>query len=1177
MLEPFSRLGCQILISPIWIFLFLGVLLLLRYLHSVLTQRKIAKEALRESEARFRSLTDVTMEGIIIHENGKVLDVNPAFARMFGYELNEVVGMSAEDFVTAESWLIVGEKVASGSEDPYQIIAVRKDGTTFPLEVIGRTYIYQGRSVRVASVRDLSNSQKAEEALIASEERFRATFNQAAVGMAHVSQDGKWLYVNQKLCDIVGYSKEELLTMTFQEITYAEDLDIDLEYVRKILAQEIQTYSMEKRYIRKDGSLVWINLTGSLVRDTANVTLRDRTGKPDYFIAVIEDISQRKQTELELSNRAKQQATIAHLGQRALSGIKLDSLMDETAILISETLEVEYCKILELLPDGKAFFLRSGIGWQPGLVGNKTIGARLDSQAGYTLICQEPVVVTDLRKENRFHEPQLLLQHGVISGMSVIIAGENQPWGVLGAHSRKPRIFTEDDINFFQAVANILAEAIARQQLLEKKQAARARAEENEQYYRLLTEAIPQIVWTTKPNGEIDYFNHRWYEYTGLSVEESLGSGWQTVLHPDDREFSRLCWLQAVETGNTYVVEYRLRSPDGSYRWYLGRGLPVRDRDGKIVRWLGTCTDIEDQKRAQSERTELLKREQAAKNIVQRLQAVTDVVLNHLSLEELLQDSLERISEICHADTAAILLKDTQSNNLKVRAVKGLEEEFRQEFCIPLGEGFAGKIAEKLQPMIIEKDAYNHVFSPVLQERKVQSLMGAPLIIAGRLLGVIHVGTLDIHEFTPEDLRLLELVADRIALAIDRANIYEAQREALNQAQEANRIKDEFLAIVSHELRTPLNSILGWAQMLRTRQLSQETINKALETIERNAKQQVNLIDDILDISRIIRGKIRLSIQLVNLAEVIDDVIETIKPATEAKSIQLVSILEPSVGLVAGDRSRLQQIVLNLLSNAVKFTSENGQIEIKLSVLEDRTNKYAQVQVRDTGKGIGTDFLPHVFEGFRQEDGSITRSHGGLGLGLTIVRRLVELHGGTVQAYSEGEGKGATFTVKLPLIKEHEKLNYLPSNNEYNLMEFSLSSSSLTVASASLLGLRILVVDDDIDNCELVANVLTQYGALVKIAFSAKEALNIIQKLKPDVLVSDLGMPGEDGYTLIRKIRELEASGGATICAVAIALSAFARDEDRRQAIQAGFQMHVPKPVEPENLAKVVATLVKHS
>ncbi|MGA9383301.1 MAG: PAS domain S-box protein, partial [Phormidium sp.] len=812
------------------------------------------------------------------------------------------------------------------------------------------------------------NRQIAEEYLRESEARFRATFNQAAVGIAHVSKDGRWLYVNQKLCDIVGYSKEELLTMTFQDITYVDDLDKDLEYVRQILAQEIQTYSMEKRYICKDGSLVWINLTGSLVRD--------RTGVGDYFIAVVEDISQRKQTEIELSNRVKQQAAIAHLGQRALSGINLSTLMDETADLISQTLGVEYCKILELLPDGKALFLRSGIGWQPGLVGRKTIGTGLDSQAGYTLICHEPVVVTDLRSETRFNGPVLLHEHNVISGMSVIIAGQNQPWGVLGAHTTEKQIFTEDDIHFFQAAANILAEAIARQQLLEKKQAARAKAEENEQYYRLLTEAIPQIVWTTKPNGLTDYFNNRWYEYTGLTIEESIGWGWQTVIHPEDQEFSHLLWLLAVETGNTYEVEYRIRAQDGTYRWYLGRGLPVRDKHGQIVRWFGTCTDIEDQKQAQSERTELLKREQAAKNLVQRLQAVTDVVLNHLSLEELLQNCLQKISEVCQADTAVILLKDTQSNHLIVRSVTGLEAEFKREFRIPLGEGFAGKIAQNLQSMIIEKDAYTQVFSPILRERKVQSLMGAPLIIAGEMLGVIHVGTLKVHEFTPEDLRLLELVADRIALAIDRANIYEAQREALNQAQEANRIKDEFLAVVSHELRTPLNSILGWAQMLRTRKLNQETVNKALETIERNAKQQVILIDDILDISRIIRGKIRLSIQPVNLAEVIDEVIETIKPASEAKTIQLISILAPSVGLVAGDRSRLQQIVINLLSNAVKFTSESGKIEIKLSLLEEgNTNKYAQIQVKDTGKGISVDFLPHVFEGFRQEDGSITRAH----------------------------------------------------------------------------------------------------------------------------------------------------------------------------------------------------------
>jgi PAS domain S-box-containing protein len=1170
MLEAVPRLSWQNLISLTSIFVFLVLLLLWKYLRSDITQRQTAEEELREREAKFRSLADVSREGIIIHENGKIIDANPAFAKMFGYQLEELLGMFVQDFVTTEFLSIVTENFKLGKETTYQVTGLRKNGTTFPLEIISKNCIYQCRYVWVASVQDMTHSKKKEEALVASEEKFRATFNQAAVGMAHVSKDGQWLNVNQKLCDIVGYTKEELLTMTFQDITYPDDLDKDLEYVRQILAQEIQTYSMEKRYIRKDGSLVWINLTGSLVRTC--------TGEPDYFISVVEDISERKQAQIELDNRAKQQAAIAHLGQRALSGINFSTLMDEMVTLIAETLGVEYCKVLELLPDKKSLLLRAGVGWQPGLVGNTQVGVERESQAGYTLIVNEPVVVKNLPTETRFNGPPLLHQHNVISGLSVIISGQNQPWGVLGTHSTKERMFTEDDIHFFQAAANILAEAIARQQLLEKKQAARAKAEENEQYYRLLAEAIPQIVWTTKPNGWVDYFNTRWYEYTGLNVGQSLGWGWQIIIHPDDREFCRLSWLQAVETGNTYEVEYRLRSHDGTYHWYLGRGLPVRDKDGQIVRWFGTCTDIEDQKRAQEERTELLQREQAAKNLVRRLQAVTDVVLNHLSLEELLQECLQRISEVCQVDTAAILLKNAQGNQLTVRAVNGLEAEFRQAFHIPLGEGFAGQIAETLQPMIIEKDAYTQVFSPVLRERKVQSLMGVPLIIAGKLLGVIHVGTLNVHEFKAEDLHLLGLVADRIALAIDRANIYEAQREALSQAQEANRIKDEFLAVVSHELRTPLNSILGWAQMLRTRKLGQERVNKALETIERNAKQQVILIDDILDISRIIRGKIRLSIQPVNLADLIEQVIETIKPAAEAKSIQLFFLTTPSMRLVAGDHSRLQQIVINLLSNAVKFTGQKGKIEIRLSLLtEDNSNKYAQIQIKDNGKGISADFLPHVFEGFRQEDGTITRTHGGLGLGLTIVRRLVELHGGTVQAHSEGEGKGATFTVKLPLHKEDEPANYHPDKNEFKFVEFTPSSHTLNISHTCLNGLKILVVDDDIDNCELVANVLTQYGALVKIAFSAADALKIITQLKPDVLVSDLGMPGEDGYTLIRKVRELEANCDTTLCAVAIALSAFARDEDRRKAIQAGFQTHVPKPVEPENLAKVVANLVKQN
>jgi signal transduction histidine kinase/ActR/RegA family two-component response regulator len=384
------------------------------------------------------------------------------------------------------------------------------------------------------------------------------------------------------------------------------------------------------------------------------------------------------------------------------------------------------------------------------------------------------------------------------------------------------------------------------------------------------------------------------------------------------------------------------------------------------------------------------------------------------------------------------------------------------------------------------------------------------------------------------------------------------------EAEAANRAKDEFLSILSHELRTPLNAILGWSAMLRQRTLSEDKVLRALETIERNAKSQAQLIEDILDISRIITGKLRLQVRRVNLVPVIESAIESVRLAAEAKSIRLQSVLDSQAGLLLGDANRLQQVVWNLLSNALKFTPKDGRVEIRL----ERVNSYAEITVSDTGPGISSDFLPFVFDRFRQHDSTTTRSYGGLGLGLAIVRQLVELHGGTVTVVSPGIGQGTTFTVRLPAM-----IIPLPPSDPEPLNSIEEAKRRVE-ASPTLEGLQILVVDDEADALELLSTILQKYGADVIAVASVKQALTIIETAtdrSPDVLVSDIGMPDEDGYSLIRKLRQLEAQRGGRL--PAIALTAYARNDDRRQALLAGFQMHLTKPVDAAELVAVVASL----
>jgi PAS domain S-box-containing protein len=392
------------------------------------------------------------------------------------------------------------------------------------------------------------------------------------------------------------------------------------------------------------------------------------------------------------------------------------------------------------------------------------------------------------------------------------------------------------------------------------------------------------------------------------------------------------------------------------------------------------------------------------------------------------------------------------------------------------------------------------------------------------------------------------------------------EQVARSEAEAASRAKDEFLATVSHELRTPLNAILGWGLMLRKTKFNEENFIRGVDIIERNARLQAQLIEDLLDVSRIISGKLRLTVLALELAPIIEAAVDSVRPAADAKDIRILMLLDSRAGLISGDPDRLQQVVWNLLSNAVKFTNKGGRIQVRLQ----RIDSHVEVTVSDTGRGIATEFLPYVFDRFRQADSSISRMHGGLGLGLAIVRHLVELHGGTVRAASPGEGQGSTFTVQLPLTVAHESRRLDPENEHRPASETDTELDS----APTLEGLHILVLDDEVDARDLLKVILEERNARVTTVASPTEAYEVLEELKPDVIISDIGMPGEDGYTFIRNIRAQEAQERRG-WKPAIALTAHARIEDRLKALSAGYQAHVPKPVEPAELVTVIASLVR--
>ncbi len=460
----------------------------------------------------------------------------------------------------------------------------------------------------------------------------------------------------------------------------------------------------------------------------------------------------------------------------------------------------------------------------------------------------------------------------------------------------------------------------------------------------------------------------------------------------------------------------------------------------------------------------------------------------------------------------------------------------------------------------------------------VTSYLAVPVIArSGEVLGGLFFGHAESDVFTERSERLIVGIAAQAAVAIDNARLYEdakraaderarlleAERAARMEIERVSLLKDEFLATLSHELRTPLNAVLGWSEMLLSRAEDEGDTRRGLETIARNARAQAQLIDDLLDMNRIVSGKLRLDVQRIELAAVVEGALDSVRPSADAKSIRIRTTIDPNAGPVLGDPNRLQQVVWNLLANAVKFTPKGGKID----VVVQRVNSHIEISVHDSGMGISADFLPHLFERFRQADSSITRKFGGLGLGLSIVKRLVELHGGSVRADSAGDGEGATFVVSLPL----RAVRDVASSREHPT---SPRSPQVRAPDVSLAGLKVLVIDDERDARELVQFVLSEASAEVLVAASAEEGLALVKTDRPDVIVSDIGMPERDGYQLIRDVRSLAPSDGGRT--PAIALTAFARSEDRTRAMLAGYQVHISKPIEPCELVATVKSLGAH-
>ncbi len=723
---------------------------------------------------------------------------------------------------------------------------------------------------------------------------------------------------------------------------------------------------------------------------------------------------------------------------------------------------------------------------------------------------REPHLTNDVIGDPRVPEQQWALQNGLVAFAGYPLIVDDRLVGVMAMFSRYA--LSERTLAAMATMARHIALGIER-----KRSEDALRLSEERQRLAIEGARLGSFYWEM-PSRRM-HWNGQMREFFFLSADEEPSFDLlMSRLHPEDREPTRLAVENALATGGLYDREYRSVAPgdNGQTRWLHASGRSLYDEaTGKLARFHGVVADITAQKAAQAE---------AAR-------------------------SAQRVTTILESIGAAFFSLD-------------------REWCFTYVNDQFGRVVGRGRAELLGRNLWKEfpatVHSAFHREYHRAVHTGQPVFFQ-EFYSPLDVW-LDVHVY-PSAEGLSVYFHD----VTERVRAEQTIQEARDAAEAANRAKDEFLATLSHELRTPLNAILGWLQILRLDGPSDtETWNEGLDVVERNTRSQVQLIEDILDVSRIVSGKLRLEVRPVSPATVMRAALDAVRPVAESRSIRIENVLDPYAGPISGDPDRLQQVFWNLLSNAIKFTPKGGKVQVSLA----QVNSSVEITVADTGQGIAPEFLPHVFERFKQADSSSTRTHKGLGLGLAIVRHLIELHGGGVRAESAGLGRGSTFRVQLPLAIAHPPsapIRASTTAREHPTAEDGWPRGSLAQLPRTLEGISIVAVDDDAEARVLLQRILTYCKATVTVVGSAEEALRAVEAVRPDVLLSDIEMPGEDGYSLIAKVRALGPERGGDTPAAA--LTAYARAEDRTRALLAGFQLHVPKPVEPTELVAVVTNL----
>ncbi len=672
---------------------------------------------------------------------------------------------------------------------------------------------------------------------------------------------------------------------------------------------------------------------------------------------------------------------------------------------------------------------------------------------------------------------------------------------------------------------------------------------ESEERFRQLADAMPQIVWTARPDGNIDYLNRQWHEFTGLP--QTLGNeGWAHILHADDAHPARERWAASVRSGAPFEMEVRLLDRRRqTYRWHLIRTVAVHNGAGRVARWFGTSTDIHEQKRA----------EESSRYLAEASAALAGVVDYESTLQKVANLAVPYFADwsavdVANGDGTLRRLAVAHQDAEKIRLAHELMREYPPDPQSPSGSvavlrtGKSEIVSEITDEMLVQ-GAKDERHLGLIRSLGLKSYICVPLVVSGNPLGVLTFATAESgRRYTDTDLALATDLAHRATVAVENTRLYQALREA-------DRRKDEFLATLAHELRNPLAPIRNSLQILKMPRLDAATVERSRDMMERQVHQLVRLVDDLLDVSRVMRGKIELRKERVELSTVVARAVETAQPLIEAQGHELTVSLPPESLSLEADPVRLAQVVGNLLTNSAKYTEANG----KISLTAEREGTDAVLRVRDTGIGIAPDMLPHIFELFVQADHSSTKAQGGLGIGLTLVKNLVEMHQGTVEAHSAGLGRGSEFVIRLPLMPQEERQRVEDDNGE----------APHQPARSS--GHRLLVVDDNRDAADSLALLLRLQGHEVRVAHDGPAALQIAAAYRPDLVFLDIGMPGMDGYEVARRLRQTPGLENVVLSA----LTGWGQQEDRRRTAEVGFDHHLVKPPEPKALERLLSDLAR--